>query len=82
MWEVCCRTIANSDRNCLRLSNFYSEKVRLKKSFNKLKQYFQYRLSYELYKNALFYADQSEKEAVMEELYAFISQSRYSTIKR
>jgi hypothetical protein len=51
------------------------------KALQLLKQKFQHRPSYELYNKALAYADQSEKESVREELYSFINQPRYSTIK-
>ncbi|WP_285517252.1 hypothetical protein [Thermolongibacillus altinsuensis] len=46
-----------------------------------LTRYFQHRPSYELYKKVLSYADKSRKEAVREELYSFVSQPRYSSIK-
>jgi hypothetical protein len=52
-----------------------------KKALQLLKRYFQHRPSYELYKKALDYADQTEKEAVREELYSSINNHYHSNIK-
>jgi hypothetical protein len=59
----------------------YDQMGEKEKALQLLKRYFQHRPSYELYKKALDYADQTEKEAVREELYSFVSQPRYTTIK-
>uniref|UniRef100_C5DA26 Uncharacterized protein n=1 Tax=Geobacillus sp. (strain WCH70) TaxID=471223 RepID=C5DA26_GEOSW len=51
------------------------------KALQLLKRYFQHRPSYELYKKTISYAEKSEKEAVRKELYSFVSDLRYSSIK-
>lgn len=51
------------------------------KALQLLKRYFQHRPSYELYKKTISYAEKSEKEAVRKELYSFVSDPRYSSIK-
>jgi hypothetical protein len=59
----------------------YAQMGENEKALQLLKRYFQHHPSYELYKKALSYAHQSEKEAVREELYSFIRNHYHSSIK-
>ena len=60
----------------------YEQMGEKEKALQLLKQQFQHRPSYELYKKAIAYAAPSVKEAVKEELYALLTrQSFYSYVK-
>jgi hypothetical protein len=56
-----------------------SDKKVQEKALQLLKQQFQHRPSYELYKKAIAYAAPSMKEAVREELYALLTRQSFSS---